>query len=202
MATFVGGAIGAVVGFVATGYNPAGARWGWMIGSAIGAQFEEGPTVEGPRLNDLKTQTSDYGTFVPLIYGRARIGGNVFWATEVKETKNKDEVSSKGGPSQTNVTYTYSASFAVALCDNEILGVRRVWMNGELVFTASQNASSGSIRVSNEKKESIQAGGFTVYKGLEDQPVDPTMAAEDGLEKTPAYLGLAYVVFRLSLIHI
>ena len=30
------GAVGAVIGFIVTGYNPQGAYWGWAIGSAVG----------------------------------------------------------------------------------------------------------------------------------------------------------------------
>ncbi len=35
-----GGIVGGVIGFVVTGYNPAGARWGYAIGPAVGAQHD------------------------------------------------------------------------------------------------------------------------------------------------------------------
>ena len=35
----IGGVIGAVIGFVASGYNPYGAQIGFMIGPACGESF-------------------------------------------------------------------------------------------------------------------------------------------------------------------
>ncbi len=36
----IGGVIGAVIGFVASGYNPYGAQIGFMIGPDCGATFD------------------------------------------------------------------------------------------------------------------------------------------------------------------
>lgn len=191
MAQLVGGVVGAFVGsFIGM------PQLGWMIGSALGASLQKGPTVEGPRVQDLKTQTAEYGAVIPVLYGSVRMAGNIFWATKLKEKKNKEKVGGKGGPKQTNVTYTYSASFASGICEGEILGVRRIWMNGELVFSASENATAGTITISEKEKKKKTAGKFRVYRGTENQMPDPAMEAEDGANNTPAYRGLAYVLFE------
>lgn len=44
-----GGLLGAAIGFVASGFNPAGAQWGFFIGPAIGGTSLI--EVTGPRLD-------------------------------------------------------------------------------------------------------------------------------------------------------
>lgn len=41
----IGGLIGGAIGFVVSGFNPAGAQWGFMIGDAVGG-IETDCTVE------------------------------------------------------------------------------------------------------------------------------------------------------------
>lgn len=38
-----GGIIGAAIGFVASGFNPAGARWGFFVGPALGGRIDVKP---------------------------------------------------------------------------------------------------------------------------------------------------------------
>ena len=48
----IGAVVGATIGFIVTGGNPAGARWGWTIGSAVGGYFRvrfEGMTADAAR---------------------------------------------------------------------------------------------------------------------------------------------------------
>lgn len=52
--------------------------------------------VRGSRLNDLTIQTSTYGDAIPLIYGRAKISGNIIWSSDIKETIQTRKVSSGG----------------------------------------------------------------------------------------------------------
>ena len=113
MASLVLGTVGAVVGGMVGG--PVGAELGWALGSAIGSIVDppKGPTVEGPRITDLKAQTSDYGTIIPVIYGSYRMTGNVIWARDIQETRHKKKSSGKGGPVTTTISYTYSQSFSI-----------------------------------------------------------------------------------------
>lgn len=190
MAQLVLGAVGAVIGGIYGG--PAGAQLGWAIGSSIGSLIDppKGPTVEGPKLSDLKTQTADYGTVLPVVYGTVRMAGNVLWADEIKETKNKKKEGGKGGPTQTTITYIYSVSCAVGLCEGIITGVRRIWANSELIYSATEGATAGTISESGKL-----AGQFRVYTGTEDQMPDPTIQAKKGANNTVPYRGVAYIVF-------
>lgn len=189
MAQLLLGTVGAVVGSFIPG---VGTALGWAIGSAIGGLIDppKGPTVEGPRLSDLKTQTADYGVILPVIYGTCRLAGNVLWADEIKETKNKKKENGKGGPETTTITYVYTCSFAVGLCEGVIEGVRRIWANGELVYSATESSNAGTITESDKSQ-----GNFRVYQGTEDQLPDPTIQASRGVGNTPTYRGVAYIVF-------
>ncbi|MBK7357517.1 hypothetical protein [Propionivibrio sp.] len=75
----LGGVVGAIGGFLIAG--PKGALYGAQIGMAIGGYLDppKGPHTEGPRLSDLRYQTSLYGAPIPRVYGTVAITGNVFW---------------------------------------------------------------------------------------------------------------------------
>lgn len=176
---------GAAVGFAIGG--PAGAKWGWAIGSTIGAiAFGGGPDQEGPRLGDLQIQDSSYGKPIPIIYGRDRISGNIIWSKPLEEVENEE--SGKGGP--TSTTYNYFATFALGLCEGEIVGVRRIWINNKLVYKYTSDATVEELLASNAKID-----GITVYTGSETQDPDPLIQAHKGADNTPAFRGLAYLVF-------
>lgn len=186
------GIVGAVVGaFVGNPYL------GFVVGSAIGGALFPGElpgiSKEGPRLGDLRVSASSYGQPIPIAFGRVRIAGNRIWSTGIIETAtvNKDEAGGKGaGPTQevTATLYTYSASFAVSLCEGPIVGVRRIWANGQLIYNLGTLADYETYVTSLQDAISIR-----VYSGSDTQEADPLMEAAEGT--VPAYRGLAYVVF-------
>lgn len=189
----VGTITGAAVGFAVGG--PTGAVYGAQIGYAAGTALDppKGPTVEGPRLNDLTVQTSTYGQFIPRTYGTIGLSGNVFWLenNQIKEVVKKKKSGGKGGGSSSTVkTYTYYATFAVGLCEGPIAGVRRIWVGPDLVYDAGSDDLETII-------SSNQASAkFTIYNGTDTQQPDPRMQAEMGVANCPAYRGLAYIVVK------
>ena len=74
MADVVLPVVGAAVGFVVGG--PQGAMMGAQIGMMAASAFTRVklPTQEGPRLADLRGQTSTYGEHIPKLYGTMRSG--------------------------------------------------------------------------------------------------------------------------------
>lgn len=163
---------GAVSNAADAGSNPGGTRL-TNIRSIMG-----GPR-KGPRLGDLSVQTSSYGSMVPRIYGTMRVAGTVVWATELKE-ESAFQGDGKSGPE--TVAYTYSASFAVALSSRPAARIKRIWADGKLL-----RGAAGDFKVST---------GFRFYPGSEGQEVDPLIASVEGVERTPAYRGLALAVFE------
>ena len=175
MATVVLTAMGTALG------GPIGAAIGGLIGNVFDNQVLFRPRGrEGARLNELQVQTSSYGAQLPKLFGTMRVAGTVIWATDLKEVRNKGG-GGKGRPSVTS--YSYSASFAVALSARAIRQVRRIWADGNLL-----RGAAGDFKT--------ELSGFRVHPGGEDQPVDPLIAAAQGVDVTPAHRGVAYVLFE------
>jgi hypothetical protein len=182
----VKGAIGAAIGYFVAG--PTGAKWGYAIGSAL--DQPAGQDYSGPRLSDLQVQSSAYGAAIPIVYGNARLSGNIIWALPLIERKITEESSSKGGGGSSQTTYDYYGTFAVSICDNEIAGIRRIWADSILIYDAGDTASLETIMASNSN-----ATGITVYYGTETQEADSLIQADKGAANTQAYRGTAYLVF-------
>lgn len=173
MATVVLTVAGGLIG------GPVGAA----IGAAAGNVFDREVLLkpkgrEGPRLSELRVQTSSYGTQIPKLFGTMRVAGSVIWATDLIEHRARASAG-KGQPSTTS--YSYSSSFAVALSARAILGVGRIWADGMLL-----RGSAGDFKVTT---------GFRLHLGSEDQAVDPLIAAAEGAA-APAHRGIAYAVFE------
>ncbi len=171
-------------------FGSAGAIAGRLIGALAGNAIDQvlfgsrrERTLDGPRLADLSVMASTAGAPIPRIYGRARLSGEVIWATNLEEVVNADTQTSggkgMGGGSTTTTktttnTYSYFANLAVGLCEGPIAAVRRVWADGtELDLTGLTMRS---------------------YSGDETQTADPLIVAKE--TDAPAYRGLAYVVFE------
>lgn len=52
------------------------------------------------------------------------------------------------GGGGTQVSYTYSASFAIGLCEGPIIGVRDIWADSKLIYDVSGTATVGTLQVS------------------------------------------------------
>lgn len=176
MATLLLQAAGAYLGgfLGATGVT-IGTAAGALAGYALDRYVLGGTrTREGPRLKGAQPFSAEDGTPVPRLYGTARLGGTLIWATRFEETRTSERQGGKGGPRVNS--YTYFANAAFALCEGEIATVRRVWADGrELDLTAVT---------------------MRLHRGSEDQPPDPLIEAKQGAGNAPAYRGIAYVVFE------
>ena len=190
----IGGVGGAIIGFFAGGTGDA-ALQGLQYGTFVGALFDQAktPVVNGPRVSDLTLQTSTYGAPIPRAYGTVALCGNIFWLenNKMKEVAKKNKSGGKGGSSSSSyVTYTYFGTFAVGLCKGPIVGVRRIWINKKLFYNANTTDLSTLVASNGSSKY------FTVHTGTETQNSDARMQATLGVANTPAYRGLAYLVFK------
>ncbi len=177
MATLVLGIAGGALGSV---FGPPGAILGRAVGALAGytldqALFGTKRKVQGPRLSDLDVQASTEGAPIPRVYGRARLSGEIIWATRFEEvSKTETQSGGKGGPQVTTTEFSYFANLAVALCEGEITRIGRIWADGKLLDQSRYT--------------------FRVYRGDETQLQDSLIRAKDG--EGPAYRGTAYVVFE------
>lgn len=190
----IGGVVGAVIGFVVSGYNPAGAQLGWVIGSGIGALTDNTKTY-GPRAGDASQQTSQDGTICTYGYGEFATTGVILWRDERKEKENEQ---GKGGPK--NVTYSYTWTYAIGVCKGPIGGYLIIKRNGTVVFDARSNAELTAIGYTASQIEETRAAQTKFlkyakfYLGTDDQMPDPSIQAVKGVNNVPAYRGRAYIV--------
>jgi hypothetical protein len=193
MASLVLGIAGSAIGpslfgagFSLFGASITGAEIGGAIGTLIGAELDNllAPgshvTRKSPRLTDVNIQASVEGAPIPRVYGRMRVAGQLLWATKFKETvlKSQQQGGGKGGPpvTETEIDYKYSISFAVGLCAGVVTKIGRVWADGNLI--------------------DISQFATRFYAGDETQSFDPLIEEIEGAGNTPAYRGLAYIVFE------
>ena len=181
-ATLTGAAIGSQIGALAGSY----------VDQALFGGSGQSRAVEGPRLSDLHITASTEGAQLPRLYGRARLGGQIIWATDFDEeviTSSQPAGGGKGGAlggalgggASVDVTeYRYYANFAVALCEGPITRVGRIWADGREIELTRLT--------------------WRLYTGTETQTVDSLIAAREGAGNAPAYRGVAYIVFdRMAL---
>lgn len=191
----VGQALGMAVGGVIGAFTPVGFIVGAQIGGMVGGYLDppKGPNTQGPRLSDLKQQTSSYGVPIPRIYGKDAVFGNVFWIenNRLKEVATKKKTGGKGGGSKGSVTeYSYYGTFAVGVCLGPVAAIKRIWLNGKL-FYVGKSSDLVTIVGSTQAEQY-----FTAYLGTDDQQPDPRMQAALGVNATPAFRGLCYLVFK------
>ncbi|MFM9974324.1 MAG: glycoside hydrolase/phage tail family protein [Beijerinckiaceae bacterium] len=195
MATLVLQTAGAVIGSFLGG--PIGGAIGSVIGATAGSVIDQSlissvrskggrKTVSGPRLKDLDGISATEGAAIPRLYGRARLGGQVIWATRFEEEAVYSRTKPRGGKggigggggskAVIEVSYRYYANVAIGLCEGPVGFVRRVWADGKLL-----DLTTVTMR--------FHHGGST-------QEADPLILAKQGAGGAPAYRGLAYVVFE------
>lgn len=85
------------------------------------------------RIEAIRLQSSSAGVTVPWVRGVARIAGNLVWYNGFKAIPHTETTGGKGGGvKQSNTTYTYVASVAMALGHGPFTDVPRVWKGKEV----------------------------------------------------------------------
>ena len=160
-------------GLALGGLQLSGGALGGALGSLAGRAIQTAltPAVEGPRIETLHVMQAHEGAGMANVYGRMRVGGQLVWASRFRE-KRRERKAGKGGPKVAD--YTYSVSFAVAICEGQITRLDRVWANGASLALSDYN--------------------WRLYKGSDTQLPDPLIEAIEG--EAPAYRGTAYIVFE------
>ncbi len=214
MASLVLSLAGASLGSALLG--PVGAVGGRLVGALAGSLIDRSlfasqggntdraysRSVNGPRLQNLGVQSSTEGAAIPRLYGRARLSGQMIWATNLEEevsvststTASTTSSSSSGGGggkgfggggasststtsvTTTTTTYSYFANVAIGLCEGPVAHLGRIWADG--------------------KPLALDGITFRFYHGDESQQPDALIVAKEGAANAPAYRGLCYIVFE------
>ncbi len=177
MATIVFQAAGAALGSVLGPFGAvAGRALGALAGAAVdGAVFSEGRRGAGRHLPTARVGGVEEGVAIPRVYGTARIGGTLIWATRFEEEVVEERTGGKASGS-TLESFAYFGNFAFGICEGPVAAIRRVWADGREL-----DLSSVEMRF---------------YPGDDSQLPDPLIEAKQGTGNAPAYRGLSYVVFE------
>lgn len=186
MATILLSAAGAALGsgFGGTVLGLSGAVIGRAIGASVGRAIDQkilgggSEAVEVGKIERFRVMGASEGAAISQIWGRARVAGQVIWASRFLEqvTTTKSGGKSTSRSANTVSQYAYSVSLAVALCEGEIASVGRIWADGNEIAPKDIN--------------------FRVYNGSQDQLPDPKIEAVEGAGQAPSYRGTAYVVIE------
>jgi hypothetical protein len=172
----IGGIIGAAIGFM-VGMPQIGFMVGSMVGNAIDPPKG---AAGGPKLTDLHPQSSEYGRPIPIVYGTTALAGNVIWAMDL--IQHEESSGGKGGSSATSA-YSYTANWAVAICEGPKI-VARIY------------AGADKRLIWDPVSGLIESGTIRVYSGDEAQMPDPLIEQDKGAGNAPAYRGTCYIVFE------
>ena len=160
--------------------------------------------IEGPRVDDLKVTSGDYGAPWPRIWGMRWLRPPLIWAQDLKEVKQTRKT--KGGKFN---DYTYFGSWAHGLAIHPIDAVRRIKADGHLVYDASGTGPVTPFVLTSggggKGGGAASTGGtisdyMTFYPGSFTQDIDPAIEADVdgrlGAGSTPAYRGRSLLVFK------
>ena len=187
MATLVLGAVGSAVGGAifpgsVLGTAITGATIGGALGSIAGSLVDQGVAgaarwrssgeatthlPEGPApVRCKQLGASSEGAPLPRLYGRARLAGQLIWATRFKEEVTVTTQTTGGGqvrgggknlcsapagrsarataPTQTvkTIEYSYFANAAYAICEGPITRVGRIWADGKELANSPTSPSA------------------------------------------------------------
>lgn len=147
-----------------------------MAGLLFGGKSQTIRTEE-PRLNAVRIQSSAYGMALPVLWGTARLSGNLIWYgdftaiphVEVTTSGGGGKGGGGGGVRTEHTTYTYTVAAAMGLCEGEIAGILNVWSAKEqkalgdlgfALFTGTLTQSPWSWLTSKHPAEALSYPGF------------------------------------------
>ncbi len=99
-----------------------------------------------PSIHHFRVNSSQYGSIIPIVYGRARIPGIFIWTGDFTATKSQGPGKGLGGTGGS--FYNYSVSVEIALSQGAITSLGRSWHmgNGGLKrHTAAQTNSNWTL---------------------------------------------------------
>lgn len=167
-------------------YLALGATVGGVAGGIYDYATASDQVNEQASIADLVVQTSSYAQPIPQIWGRYRLAGNIIWMGPKVEHEHREEAEGGkgGGPAAVSITKTYSVDLALALCDTlitgPIAGIQTIWADNTVIYDRTQAIPFPD--------------NWAFYAGLPDQGPDPTISAALGVDQTPGYPFLCYVV--------
>ena len=154
-----------------------------LIGLAISAATSVATSLLAPKQNllpvdkgrydDIRVQGSEYGTAIPIVYGRARLAGNIIYSDGVQPhvttTPGRSGGKLGGGrPPEPPVNhYSYTTNIAVAICEGEVKGgLKRIWENAKVTLGTDTNPLPDGTTIEAELTTNTYSGDVQIVRDL------------------------------------
>jgi len=102
-------------------------------------RIKQTPTESG-KVDDIRVTGSEYGTYIPRIFGKVRLGGNTVWSSGI--THKIFSGSSSGGKGVPSAPaerqHFYSTDLGVQICRGPVVEFERIWADTDLIADRSQ----------------------------------------------------------------
>lgn len=106
-------------------------------------------STEEPRLGNLRVQTSMYGLAQPMVWGQARLTGNLLWFGNFQAIATTTQTSQGGkgggGVTQVDTKYSYKAAAVLGIARGPIVGIASAW-KGKRRVTATYNTTTTTLQ--------------------------------------------------------
>lgn len=121
------------------------------------------------KLNDLRVTGSDYGGTRLRGFGRFRAGGNIIYASGVREivTTSHERTGGGGkgglfsGPTQPVNNYSYYTDLVIAVCEGPVNSVRKIWSDDQIILNLDGSEGQQDFYEA-ERSVNTLAGGAAV----------------------------------------
>ncbi len=153
----------------------------WLGGGNWGPRSAANTGVE--KLAAVQIQKSAWGSGLPIVYGTNRVAGNLIYTNDFKAIENKQKQGvGKGGGSVTTVSYEYTVTAILAMCEGPIAGVNVVWADldkktlsfyGWNLFTGALGQAAWGYLTTNHPADAIPYSG-TAYVAAAPLPLGGT----------------------------
>lgn len=115
--------------------------------------------IDRGKLDDVRITAPEYGAFIPRIWGRMRLGGNLIFSSGIQHFVVQTPSGGGKGVPQAPATRThiYKSSLGVLVCRGEIQNWLRMWQDADLVL-GNGEINSGTF----DAEDGTLSGGASV----------------------------------------
>lgn len=140
-----------------------------IAGGSMALQYLLAPKVKPKpvdvgKQDDVRVTLSDYGAFIPKIFGKARTGGIIIWSSGVEHLVQTTSGGDGKGNAPQNVTRThyYLTDLATLVCRGEVVDFLRMWRDQNLVLSSDLTQTTGTFEA---EGATLSAGASIIVDG-------------------------------------
>lgn len=106
----------------------------------------KGGTIRAQKIGEFTITEAAYSKPVPIVFGTARLSGNMIDFVDFTAHEHKHRTGGKGGRGKTTqITYTYTVAATLALCEGPIQGINRAFLDKEIVTPDDLEAKNYTV---------------------------------------------------------